>query len=122
MKINTPYDKNRIRSKPEKAGTETLVETRGYRSTKQQVAEYMAAGQQLQDYRNQMYDFPDANKIDEDYYDPTRDPGYDPADATTNLRAVEKRLRDQAKSKKREPLPDDKPETKPDTDTPKEEE
>jgi len=119
-KLNTPY--NRVRSQPEKAGTETQTETRGYRSTKQQVAEYMAAGLQLQNYRNEMYHFPTPEDVDENYHDQTKDPGYDPADATTNLRAAEKRLREQAKAKKREPIPDNKPKAEPDTDTSSKEE
>nr|UXQ87926.1 MAG: hypothetical protein [Microvirus sp.] len=86
----------------EKAGTEKTVETTGYRSTKQQVAEYMAAGLQLQTYRSEMYDFEDEKSVDENYTDPTRSPGYDPADASTDLRNAEKRLRDSAAAKKSE--------------------
>ena len=119
-RINTPY--NRKRSKPEQPGTETQVETRGYRSTKQQVAEYMAAGLQLQNYRNEMYHFPTPEDVDEDFEDRTNDPGYDPADATQDLRAVNQRLKQQADAKKRQSLDDNKPKAEPDSDPPKEEE
>jgi len=117
MSFNTPY--NRKQSPGEIPGTVRIVETTGYRSTKQQVAEYMAAGLQLQNYRNQMYDFETEDKVDEDYEDRTRSTGYDPADATQDLRNAEIRLRQQAavakEKQKRESLEIDKPKAEPDT-------
>jgi len=116
-RFNTPYI--RIQSPAEKPGKERIVETTGYRSTKQQVAEYMAAGLQLQNYRNDMYDFESEKDVDENYEDRTRTPGYDPADATQDLRNAEIRLRQQAAVAKekqtRESLEKNKPEAKPDT-------
>jgi len=124
IKFNTPY--NRKQSPPEKAGTVRMVETTGYRSTKQQVAEYMAAGLQLQNYRNEMYDFESEEKVDEDYEDKTRSPGYDPADASEDLRNAERRLRQQAAAQKekqnRESLEKDKPKEEPDPEPVKKEE
>jgi len=123
-RFNTPYI--RTRSPGEKPGIVRIVETTGYRSTKQQVAEYMAAGLQLQNYRNEMYDFESEDKVDEDYEDRTRTPGYDPADATQDLRNAEKRLRQQASVAKekqtRESLENDKPKAEPDTEPVKKEE
>jgi len=117
IRFNTPY--NRKQSPGEKPGTKRIVETTGYRSTKQQVAEYMAAGLQLQNYRNEMYDFESEDKVDEDYEDRTRTPGYDPADATQDLRNAEKRLRQQAavakEKQNRESLENNKPKAEPDT-------
>jgi len=119
-KLNTPY--NRTRSKPEQPGTHSQVETRGYRSTKQQVAEYMAAGLQLQNYRNEMYHFPTPEDVDENFEDRTKNPGYDPADATQDLRAVNKRLKQQADAKKRQSLDDNQPKAEPDPVTSEEKE
>jgi len=124
MNFNTPYD--RKQSRGEIPGTVRIVETTGYRSTKQQVAEYMAAGLQLQNYRNQMYDFESEDKVDEEFEDRTRSPGYDPADATEDLRNAEKRLKQQAAVQKekqnRESLENDKPKAEPDTEPVKKEE
>jgi len=124
MEFNTPY--NRKQSPGEKPGKERIVETTGYRSTKQQVAEYMAAGLQLQNYRNEMYDFESEEKVDEDYEDRTRSPGYDPADATQDLRNAEKRLKQQAAVQKekqnRESLENNKPKEEPDPEPVKKEE
>jgi len=121
-RFNTPYI--RTQSPGEKPGTERMVETTGYRSTKQQVAEYMAAGLQLQNYRNQMYDFESEKDVDENYEDRTRKPGYDPADATQDLRNAEIRLRQQAAVAKekqtRESLEKNKPQAEPDSETVKE--
>jgi len=123
-RFNTPYI--RTQSPGEIPGTVRIVETTGYRSTKQQVAEYMAAGLQLQNYRNQMYDFESEDKVDEDYEDRTRSPGYDPADATQDLRNAEKRLRQQAavakEKQNRESLEENKPKAEPDTEPVKKEE
>jgi len=122
IRFNTPY--NRKQSPGEIPGTHRIVETTGYRSTKQQVAEYMAAGLQLQNYRNQMYDFESEEKVDEDYEDRTRSPGYDPADATQDLRNAEIRLRQQAAVAKekqtRESLEKSKPKAEPDPEPAKE--
>jgi len=124
IKFNTPYDRKRCPG--ELPGTVRIVETTGYRSTKQQVAEYMAAGLQLQNYRKGMYDFESEDKVDEEYEDRTRSTGYDPADATQDLRNVEKRLRQQAavakEKQKRESLENDKPKAEPDTEPVKKEE
>ena len=124
INFNTPY--NRKQSPGEKPGTVRIVETTGYRSTKQQVAEYMAAGLQLQNYRNEMYDFESEDKVDEDFEDRTRTPGYDPADATQDLREAEKRLRQQAAVNKekqnRESLEQNQPKAEPDTEPVKKEE
>jgi len=123
-RFNTPYI--RKQSPGEIPGKVRIVETTGYRSTKQQVAEYMAAGLQLQNYRNEMYDFESEDKVDEDYEDRTRTPGYDPADATQDLRNVEKRLKQQAAVQKekqnRESLENDKPKAEPDPEPVKKEE
>ena len=124
MIFNTPYD--RKQNPGEIPGTVRIVETTGYRSTKQQVAEYMAAGLQLQNYRNEMYDFETEDKVDEEYEDRTRTPGYDPADATQDLRNAEKRLRQQAavakEKQNRESLESDKPKAEPDPEPVKKEE
>lgn len=81
-------------------GTQRIVETAGFRTTKQQVNEYLNAGRRLGDYRRMTYDFEDPDKVDEDYEDITRTPGYDPADATADLRTAEENLRESAKKKK----------------------
>lgn len=74
---------------------ELLVETAGYISAEQRIINIMRAGQRLQETRREMYDYDYEDDIDEDniYDDPTRDPGYDMADATQTSLSLKSRER-----------------------------
>jgi len=101
MKVATRYSKTkRPGTKLERPGTKKMVETAGYRSTKTRVEEFLDAGRRLQEYRNLKYDFEPGQEVPDDFEDKTRRPGYDPADATQDLRAASARLEQSAKTKK----------------------
>ena len=58
------------------------------------------------------YEFDVGEVIDEAYYDPTREPGYDLADASRDLDTIKQRLRaakEDAKSKAESPIPEPSP-------------
>lgn len=93
------YQRSTAKTFSEPAGTIKIVETAGFRSTKQQIEEYMDAGRRLQAYRELKYDFEHGTEVPEDYHDPTRTPGYDPADAMEDLRTAEANLKRSAKTK-----------------------
>lgn len=85
---------NRPKSDAEKGGGKKVVETAGYITVKQQVDNLMIAGDQLESYRRAKYryDFEDEDSIDENYHDPTRDPGFDITDVTEADAAVTQRI------------------------------
>ena len=62
----------------------------------------LQAGVRLDESRKELYDvegdIDDNISFDSVGFDPTRMPGFDPADATALARVVEQRLHDQAKS------------------------
>ena len=59
-----------------------------------QIAQMIEAGQNLDAYRKELYDFTDEDPdLIEDYYDPTREPGYDMADASQALVELAKRAK-----------------------------
>jgi len=72
------------------------VETAGYSSAERQITDMIRAGIRLGEYRREMYDFEDGEKIDDEYFDPTRRRNYDMADASNDLRVVSRRLSDKA--------------------------
>lgn len=84
---------------PEKNKTgEILVETAGYISAKERITNIMLAGQRLENYRKGRFDFDDEKSVDPDFHDPTRDPGFDMADASQMTYAVNSRLEAQKKA------------------------
>ena len=99
---NRPDDPGEINS------GELLVETAGYVPAEQRIRAIMMAGQRLVESRRAEYDYDSEDDISEDRYDPTRDPGYDLADATQAALAIQSRIRS------REPEPESKnPATEP---------
>lgn len=60
---------------------ELLVETAGYVPADRKIESMIDAGRRLKDFRAG-YEFQDDEDVPDDYLDPTRDPGFDLADAT----------------------------------------
>lgn len=65
-----------------------------------QIEQLIAAGIRLDDYRKELYDFSQDAEIDWDYQDPTRNPGYDPADASETLKQLAKRTKERMRAEK----------------------
>lgn len=76
---------NRPSSIPEKVGTVSKVEKVGYVPANRLIESMIAAGQRLQQYRADAYDFPADTDVDESFSDPTRKIGYDLAEGTQDL-------------------------------------
>lgn len=70
------------------------VEKNGYISAQKRIENLILAGQRLIESRKQQFDFI-GNEIDEDFYDPTRDPNFDMADASQIALSVDTRLKAQ---------------------------
>ena len=88
----------------ESGGGEKLVEAAGYISAEEQILSMLQAGVRLDESRKELYDV--EGDIDDNFSfdsvgaDPTRMPGFDPADASALARVVGSRLDDQAKKAK----------------------
>ena len=81
----------------EVGGGPRIVEVSGYIPTKVQVENMLIAGQRLNEFRREQYDYSDGDSVPDDVVpDPTRNPEFDLADATRLSRAANERL-DQAK-------------------------
>lgn len=79
----------------ERIDNETLVERAGYIPTKQRIEEFINAGKRLSDYRKEKYHFAPGQKIDENFVDPTTNPGYDFAQAKEDLAIAQANLKAQ---------------------------
>lgn len=99
---------NHVPYKGQKNNGPKLVETAGYIPTKIQIENMMIAGFRLDQARKLIYDYESQNEQMEAYQmDPTRRPGYDPADAIRDARTYSEKLLHQAnlaKAKKEEEL------------------
>ena len=88
----------------ESGGGEKLVEAAGYISAEEQILSMLQAGMRLDESRKELYDvegdFDDNISFDSVGFDPTRMPGFDPADASAIARMVGDRLDQQAKEAK----------------------
>lgn len=91
MEFQTKYQ-NRV-SKHEINLGPKKVETAGYIPPKRQIEEMIMAGRRLNEAREDMYDFPDEKSIDPNFTDPTRDPGFEMADASRLAREAEHNLK-----------------------------
>lgn len=99
----------------EVGGGPRIVEASGYIPTKIQVENMLIAGQRLNEYRREQYDFSEGDSVPDDVVpDPTRDPQFDLADATRLGRDAKARL-DEAKKEaeakavvEMEPKPEEK--------------
>lgn len=89
----------------EVGGGESLVEPAGYVPADVQIRGMIEAGMRLGDARREMYDYEGEVSLDLDFndigYDPTRAPGFDPADASIAAQGVERRLRAQVRAAKK---------------------
>lgn len=99
MKFQTPYQKNK--SKLEIPTGKSKVEKAGFIPAKRQIEGLINAGQRLALSRLEQFDF-EGDKIDENYIDPTREPGFDLADASKIALEVEARLLQTKEAKAKE--------------------
>ncbi|MEM4391963.1 MAG: hypothetical protein QXG67_04170 [Candidatus Nitrosotenuis sp.] len=86
----------------EKNSGELLVEKGGYIPMKRQIEQFMSSGERLASARKVMslgYDFAPGENVDENYYDPTREPGFDLADASAIAKALQDKERSSIKPK-----------------------
>lgn len=81
---------NKLRAIPEKNSGKRITEKAGYLSAQKRIENLLLAGRRLVASRAQAYDF--EHEIDEDYEDPTRNPGYDMADAFQDQLGADMRL------------------------------
>lgn len=98
--FNRKYD--RIKQKPEKNSGKMRVELKGFISNEKRIQNIIDAGNRLMTARAMQYDFQPGEKIDEDLVDITRTPGYDPADATQQMLAVESRVKEKKEAAEKE--------------------
>ena len=85
----------------EVGGGPRIVEASGYIPTKIQVENMLLAGQRLNEYRREQYDYSEGDSVPDDVVpDPTRSPEFDLADATRIGRAAKERLEASAKEAK----------------------
>lgn len=94
---------------------EILVNTVGYRPLKLQIAEVLAAGQRLADYRKLAYDFTAGQPTDDNFIDPTRAPDFDMADAAAIIQQINQRYARRLAEKQHQEQP---PQTPPEGEEP----
>lgn len=82
---------------PEKNSGISPVEKVGYIPAQKRIENLILAGQRLIESRKNQFDFI-GNEIDEEFYDPTRDPNFDMADASQLAFSVDSRLKVQKAS------------------------
>ena len=104
MQFQTKYD--RTPYKGEKNSGELLTEQAGYVPADVKILNMIEAGERLRDSRLG-YEFEDEQSVPDDYYDPTRESGFDMADATALTAEALQRM---AISQKKQEIPD-QPET-----------
>lgn len=90
--------------KGEEIAGKRITESAGYIPPKTRIEEMIMAGRNLVDYRKERYDFPPDTDVDpkvvDEFFDPTRSPGFDVVDAQNmSLEAVD-RLKVQSKQAK----------------------
>jgi len=85
---------------PEEMDPLTKTESAGYIPPKKQIENLIEAGRRLQEYRKEMYDFPEGEDVDESYEDPTRGPGYDLADFSRDKQGLVEKVRAQDRASK----------------------
>lgn len=104
MEFFTKY--RRPERAPEINNGEDLVEVGSFRPMSKVIESMIVAGQRLEASVGG-YEFDAEEVVDEVYFDPTREPGYDLADASRDLDIVQQRLRaaqEAAKSSPASPL------------------
>ena len=104
MKFYTQFERPE-KVNVEKNSGELLVEKGGYIPMKRQIEQFMQSGERLASARKAMslgYDFAPGEDVDENYYDPTREPGFDLADASAIAQALQNKKQDIIKPKSAE--------------------
>jgi len=110
MKFNNPYNRQRINY--EKPSGPSRVERAGYIPANVKIESLMAAGKRLVQSRADQYDFQDDKSIDPNFYDPTRRPGFDMADATAMENSLQARIEARIQAQKLKAIEMDKEESK----------
>ena len=87
IKVYTKWDRPEKKYDPH--SDEIIVERAGYIPPKLQVEQMFIAGERLAKHRKEMYDFSDESKVNMEFSDPTRTPGFDLVDATRSLLELE---------------------------------
>lgn len=87
MIFSTPYKKN-YTNNGVVLSNKRLVETAGYRTTKQMVLEFIQAGKILTSAREMAYTYPGEFANDNQFPDPTMSPNYDLADFSQHARQL----------------------------------
>ena len=104
--FQTQYNRVKHTRLPEINSGEILVETAGYISTEKRINNMMLAGQRLVESRRTQYDLEGDYDNEDIDIDPTRDPGYDLADATQDMLALEQKAESQKAGEKTSPQSD----------------
>lgn len=112
-KLFTQFD--RPPDSPEINSGEVIVEKAGYVPANLLIENMIYAGQRLDIARSEYYDFPDADKVDEEFIDPTRTSGIDIAEISQLSRSVNGRLAEQRKRFEKEKLEREKAKENPPT-------
>lgn len=71
---------------------ETIVDPSGYIPAKNRIENLLRAGERLDAYRRELYDYSPDDE-DDGFVDPTRSPGFDPSDASKISREAMERIR-----------------------------
>ena len=75
----------------EKVDNTTITE-QAYMPAQVQIERMILAGQNLINYKREMFDFGEDEPIDENYEDPSREPGFDITDAQEILEKTEQKI------------------------------
>lgn len=105
MQIYTQTKRPEKKEFLEKNSNEIIVEKAGYVTAKQRIEDMINAGRRLVDHRKANYDFKENEEIDENFDDPTRSPGFDPADASSIMQEIDAKMKaakDEVKKQKDE--------------------
>lgn len=78
-------------AQPEINSGEYILELDGFIPLRLQLLQLQAAGQRLKEFRAEAFDFA-TGEVDDNFHDPTRNPGFDMADASLILSEIEERF------------------------------
>jgi len=88
MKFNLPYVSH---GTPEKNNGTKVTETAGYIPAELQIRRLLEAGQRLDEWKADLFDFAFNEDVPDNYLPANRSLGFDPADATQHLRSFDQR-------------------------------
>lgn len=107
MQFETKYERKPYQG--EKNSGELLTEQAGYVPADVKILNMIEAGERLRDSRLG-YEFADENSVPDDYFDPTRDAGFDMADASA-IKAETLQRMAQSQRKTEDPVTPEPPKT-----------